>query len=729
MTASSNDESKSDVRSGPRRGVQAVAGVLGAGFLAGGGCFLLASYLGAGFAVPLCVAGFFAVIVLLLLRAGDARQMLAITEQNPDAVAILRRGRDGGFSVVYANEAATRLLTPSPGILHLPAVRDGLRTAITSGKVLQQEVALERGDAPTLWLQCRFLPLPARVALLMRDVGVVKAEEERGRAVREELAFMQSLIEHVPMLIFAKSFRADLYDKMVVWNKTAEHVMGYSAEEVLGKSNSEIFPAKVADTLNALDRQMLAVPKVVTIPEFPYRRPDGALSYLRSTSVPMFGTEGKVDHILGIVEDISARRAQEAELRGQRAELAAINDALPVGLFRTDVEGRVVYVNATFLRMMNLEYEESVRAGWYAAIHQEDRYVMVQEWTQAMQNGLPYENTLRFMGRDGGVLWATVKAAPVRMDGKLRGYVGSVDDITVRLQAEQDLLKGERWLRTIADNLPALIAYVDREQRYRFTNVHYEHWFHREGSQVLGSHVSEVFATDYYTFTSSKIAAALRGERVCFERDALDRAGNKRSWRVEYIPDIQDGKVAGFYSMVLDITEAKELENRLRKMARTDSLTGLANRISFNEKLNEAIAQSEAGDLRLAVLYLDIDHFKGFNDSFGHHAGDQVLREFSRRLTACVDQPDSVARLAGDEFVIILIGKDAVTESDAVAGKIKLELEREFQLVSGACQVTTSIGIAIRREGENDAESLLRRADEALYKAKSQGRNSHARIL
>src|SRR6185437_5536084 len=166
---------------------------------------------------------------------------------------------------------------------------------------------------------------------------------------------------------------------------------------VLGKSNHEVFPGKVADTLNALDRQMLVSPKVMTIPEFPYRRPDGALSYLRSISVPLFDEHGKVEYILGIVEDITARRAQEWELRSQRAELAAINDSLPVGLFRTDAEGKVVYVNTTFLHMMGMEFEQAAREGWHAAIHPEDRATATAEWAHAMQNDLPYENTLRFV--------------------------------------------------------------------------------------------------------------------------------------------------------------------------------------------------------------------------------------------------------------------------------------------------------------------------------------------
>jgi len=238
-----------------------------------------------------------------------------------------------------------------------------------------------------------------------------------------------------------------------------------------------------------------------------------------------------------------------------------------------------------------------------------------------------------------------------------------------------------------------------------------------------------VFGGEYYSFTSDRIAAALRGERVTFEREATDRAGHKRCWRVEYIPDVQDGKVVGFYSMVLDITESKDLENRLRTLARTDSLTGLANRAWFNEKLAQAIVDSDAGGLRVGLLFLDIDHFKSFNDTFGHHGGDLVLREFSRRLTACVRHTDTVARLAGDEFVIILVGDDIERQTETVAKKIMEEMRRDFTLPSGPCRVTTSIGITIRREAESDTEMLLRRADDALYKAKSRGRNSYVSVL
>jgi len=425
------------------------------------------------------------------------------------------------------------------------------------------------------------------------------ARERDEMDLRHSRAFLQTLIDHLPVVVFAKSFRPDSHDQLVVWNKTAETVMGYPADQVIGKSNREIFPPKVAATLNELDRQMLAEPKVTLIPEFPYRRPDGVMAYLQSISVPLFGEKGEVEYILGIVEDVTARRKQE-----------------------------------------------------------------------------------------------------------------------------QELLISERWLRSITDNLPALIAYVDQEERYRFCNSYYETTFNSEPGKVIGRTARDVLGERGYALAASRIAAALKGERVTFEREHQEPEGNTRHWRVEYIPDRQDGKIAGFYAMVLDITELKQVEHQLRTFARLDTLTGLANRHHFNEKLTEAIARTKRSGAQMALLYLDIDHFKSINDSLGHHGGDAVLREFSQRLTACIRQSDTVARLAGDEFVIILEGRDMAAETVFVAEKIMHYMKRGFAILGTVRAVTTSIGIAIRREGEVDAEALLRRADEALYDAKSAGRQT-----
>jgi diguanylate cyclase (GGDEF)-like protein len=124
-------------------------------------------------------------------------------------------------------------------------------------------------------------------------------------------------------------------------------------------------------------------------------------------------------------------------------------------------------------------------------------------------------------------------------------------------------------------------------------------------------------------------------------------------------------------------------------------------------------------------MYCDIDHFKAINDTYGHHVGDEALREFAKRLSASVRKTDSVARLSGDEFVIILADMKSEDEAEIVARKIVQAMEVEFSTAGKHYRVTTSVGVAILHADDSEPQSLLRRADQALYQAKSAGRNGY----
>jgi diguanylate cyclase (GGDEF)-like protein/PAS domain S-box-containing protein len=186
------------------------------------------------------------------------------------------------------------------------------------------------------------------------------------------------------------------------------------------------------------------------------------------------------------------------------------------------------------------------------------------------------------------------------------------------------------------------------------------------------------------------------------------------------------GQVSGYLGIGSDITQRKQAEARVLYLARFDSLTGLVNRSYFMEKLGEAIARSERDERPLALMFLDLDNFKQINDTFGHHGGDLVLKEFANRLADAVRVTDTVARLAGDEFVIILDLSHDESDASAVADKIVASMQRPFDLLDGQHhQVTACMGIAVRRPGETDPEAFLRRADSVLYRMKSAGRGSY----
>ena len=171
-------------------------------------------------------------------------------------------------------------------------------------------------------------------------------------------------------------------------------------------------------------------------------------------------------------------------------------------------------------------------------------------------------------------------------------------------------------------------------------------------------------------------------------------------------------------------TRLRETETRLTRLARFDSLTGLPNRAELYERLDSALGRRHRSGKRLAVLYLDIDHFKAINDTMGHAIGDAVLKEFSSRLLLSVRSTDTVARLSGDEFVVILEGLNEASEADIIAQKILARVHAELNIEPHHIALTTSIGVACGFARDLVASDLLAMADAALYRAKAQGRDT-----
>ena len=289
--------------------------------------------------------------------------------------------------------------------------------------------------------------------------------------------------------------------------------------------------------------------------------------------------------------------------------------------------------------------------------------------------------------------------------------------------AREGLAASEKRTRMITDNLPAFIAYIDSNERYIFHNSFYRHIKEIDVTTMLGKTMREVYSAEDYALVKNEIAVAMTGKRVTFER-LIVRDGVERWFKFEYTPDFDvAGKVAGVYSMATNVTSMKRVQNQLALLARIDKLTGLPNRNYLYDRLAEAIPRNRRNSTKLGCLYLDLDHFKQVNDTLGHAGGDELLKQFGARLQACVRQTDMVARLAGDEFVVVIENLEQPEGARCVAAKIIEAMQFPFALAGIDRFITTSIGIALADSQSDDADSLLRKADEALYQAKRLGKN------
>jgi diguanylate cyclase (GGDEF)-like protein len=213
---------------------------------------------------------------------------------------------------------------------------------------------------------------------------------------------------------------------------------------------------------------------------------------------------------------------------------------------------------------------------------------------------------------------------------------------------------------------------------------------------------------------------------VCFLHPIHHLDFGRKILQIDYVPDFGlDGTVSGAYMLGNDVTDSREAQASLGRLVRLDTLTGLYNRYQFNEELPVALARSARSGQALALMFMDVDHFKQVNDTWGHTVGDLVLKEFADRLKHSVRQTDLVARLSGDEFVVLLEGIHHAEESACLARKILAAVNQPFEVSGHALTVSCSIGIGLNDPAAKpDPMDLLARADAALYQAKASGRGT-----
>ncbi len=394
-------------------------------------------------------------------------------------------------------------------------------------------------------------------------------------------------------------------------------------------------------------------------------------------------------------------------------------------IFEHDLEGNFTGISPRFIGFLGYSREEMLCLNVKDLLLDRDRSHFQSYLDRAVENG-----------RDEGLIPLVNKAGrrrivehkdllAVRPDGT-RTIRGIAKDVTDVLETEQALIESEIRFRTILDSIEDGYFEVDLRGRFTFFNDVVPAHIGYQPDELMGlnyqrlmdeANARRVFDTFHNVFLTGTPTKS-------FDWELMKKDGTRIfvEASVSLLRD-RNSEPTGFCGIIRDISDRKRSEQELAYLAYHDTLTGLHNRKAFLEKLDEAIREAKRYENYRSVLFIDLDHFKTVNDTYGHEIGDRLLVQVASRLRRILRDTDYVSRLGGDEFTII-IGGTSRPCPEKLAERIIKALGRPYDLQGTKIDfVTPSIGISTYPDDGHDAETLLKRADQAMYKAKEK-RNS-----
>lgn len=656
----------------------------------------------------------------------SAKRLRLITDNMPSLIAYV----DRDLRYQFINAYFQKLLGVDTGNLVGQRVSDVMGAANYASLQPHLEAALagehqhfervNRVRGKTVWLLTDYLPdfneagEVIGIFATAKDITELK-EIQRAHAQGEER--LRTITDNLPALIA----HIDTRERYTFVNAHIGRIFGVDPRSLLGRTMREVRAALYEDLAPHIAAVLRGEPQSF---EGIGMAPDGEHHY-QSNYIPDIGPRGEVRGFYAMIFDITDRKRVELLQAVSEKRLRAITNNIPAMVGHFDAQERCLFANDMVLKLQGIDAADTTSHTLHSGLRDGSYEQHVPYLRRVLQGEVcGFEGHIQRNGRD--VYFQAHLVPDWGSKGEVQGFYLMSFDVTKVRRAEQERKRSELRLRQITDNLPVLISYMDQQGVVQFANETFRTWLEADPQAMVGKTIRDIVGADLYEPRRPYLERALRGHRVEFESE-VTALGVTRNLTTSYIPDVaSDGNVLGVYTLSSDISTLKTYERQLQALARFDTLTGLPNRLQFNEKMAEALERAERSKDGVALMFLDVDRFKSINDTLGHATGDAVLLEFAKRLQACVRNIDLVARLAGDEFVVILEGLHSSAEAAAVARKIVAATAVPMDLNGRPLMVTTSVGVAFQEPAAPaiTVPKLLARADEALYDAKAAGRNT-----
>jgi len=429
-----------------------------------------------------------------------------------------------------------------------------------------------------------------------------------------------------------------------------------------------------------------------------------------------------VGFALEVAETDAARVQADLALRKSELLFHTLASKALVGIFRTDADGLCEYVNESWCRFAGMQPEDALGIGWRQAVHPDDWSLVVGAWDATVTLHEPFDLEFRFQRPDGVVTWIMGQANAERDEsGVILGFVGTITDISTLKENVEHLRQAAAILESTREG----VMLTDTNLRVLSVN--------RAFTQVTGYTEAELLGNRPGMLSSGRHGREFYREMWASIKETGHWQGEiwNRRKNGEIYPELltisaikdEAGELVNYVGVFADISKLKETELQLEFLAHHDPLTGLPNRLLMISRMEHAIETAQRNGKLLALLVIDLDRFKDVNDSYGHMVGDELLLWVAERLAERLRGIDTICRLGGDEFTVMLEDISHPEDAARVANAIIEDLSAAWKISGGTeVHVGASVGISLYPTHGANAIELLQQADTALYQAKNDGR-------
>lgn len=543
----------------------------------------------------------------------------------------------------------------------------------------------------------------------------------------------------------------DECSNVIYLNSWVEEVGGVSQRDVYGKSFLQVYE-DIADTRvweSVTDALIFGLSsfisaKFVESPFSFYHDGFNGIAYYRvkqnisvkplQLSEGVFGCEILVHDVTDVVKREEALTQTSIKLNAtaqalsyERDTLSAVLDSSEGAIISFNKNGRIKVANRAVEKVFGYKTDEIKRLSFFSLFSKRNAPLgLIADIDTLLLDATPGKTgcpILRAYKKDGSLIRVELQMGAVNEDvGGERMVI--VRDVTARLELEKTLKNSENRFKALTNIAPVGIFYTDMHGLLKYVNGMW--------TLITGLSLSDMRGKRWHEVVYSKDSEIVLGKWLQsqassspFASEFRIKAGYKIVWVLCQVMEERDAynNIIGYVGTITDVTAQRESRNQIEMLAFYDPLTTLANRRLFRDRLEHAVMGAKRSGNRVALLNLDLDHFKRINDSLGHDAGDLLLTNIASRLKDCVRREDTIARLGGDEFAILLVNIESSSVVGLIAEKVISAVRKPVVLPEQKIQITVSVGIAVCPDDASDANELVKNADIAMYSAKSFGRN------